>query len=130
MENPCSTHSETISTEAIFSVIEANSSLQREFHETVIYLKTLNEASVEDCLERLKTARDRFEKVGCICKVLEIVKKITLRYVQIISVLKFLSEENNKGKIAQINTGEGKTNIIAIFAAYLALEGRNVDIGK
>jgi preprotein translocase subunit SecA len=38
------------------------------------------------------------------------------------------SSKSNKGKVAQIRTGEGKSTIIAILACYLGLLGDFVDV--
>ena len=52
--------------------------------------------------------------------------KYDIRPIQLISLL-FLSNSND-GIFLQINTGEGKSLIIQLFAAYLALSGKKVDI--
>ena len=52
--------------------------------------------------------------------------KFDLRPIQLISLL-FLSN-SNEGIFLQINTGEGKSLIIQLFAAYLALSGQKVDV--
>ena len=51
-----------------------------------------------------------------------------LNDIQIISVLCFLNKKKDKGRIAQILTGEGKTRIIVTLACVLVLLGRKVDI--
>ena len=48
--------------------------------------------------------------------------------MQNLSVLLFLTKNKNKGLIAQISTGEGKSTIISMVATYLALCGKSVDI--
>ena len=60
--------------------------------------------------------------------------KYDLRPIQLISLL-FLSKDNtsdinftSQGIFLQINTGEGKSLIIQFFAAYLALQGKKIDI--
>ena len=50
------------------------------------------------------------------------------RDIQIISLLFFLLKETDKGLIEQINTGEGKSIIIAFLAIIKAIEGKKVDI--
>ena len=50
------------------------------------------------------------------------------RDIQLIALLFFLLKEVNKGLIEQINTGEGKTIIIAFLAIIKALEGKKIDI--
>jgi preprotein translocase subunit SecA len=39
-----------------------------------------------------------------------------------------LNKEQDKGRLLQIKTGEGKSTIISIVAAYLALYGAKVDV--
>ncbi|KAK7910377.1 hypothetical protein WMY93_015061 [Mugilogobius chulae] len=52
--------------------------------------------------------------------------KMTPRLTQMVSwALMALSE---KGRLIQVSTGEGKTCIVAMFAAYRALQGHSVDI--
>ena len=50
------------------------------------------------------------------------------RDIQLIALLFFLFKKANKGLIEQINTGEGKTIIIAFLAIIKALEGKKIDI--
>ena len=74
---------------------------------------------------------------GNVFSFLNIINKKIIKYdirpIQLISLL-FLSKENtsasskSKGIFLQINTGEGKSLIIQFFAAYLALQGKKVDI--
>ncbi|BFD46152.1 MAG: hypothetical protein DMENIID0002_07980 [Rickettsia endosymbiont of Sergentomyia squamirostris] len=51
-----------------------------------------------------------------------------LRDTQILAVLSFLSTEENKGKLCQIQTGEGKTTIVSLLAVIKRLQGEKVDI--
>ena len=75
---------------------------------------------------------------GNVFSFLNIINKPIIKYdirpIQLISLL-FLSKQNtspsiskSKGMFLQINTGEGKSLIIQFFAAYLALQGKKVDI--
>ena len=50
------------------------------------------------------------------------------RDIQLLALLFFLFKDKNKGLIEQINTGEGKTIIIAFLAVIKALEGKKIDI--
>lgn len=50
------------------------------------------------------------------------------RAVQIYSCLLFLSKDKDKGKILQINTGEGKSITVALIAATRSLLKEKVDI--
>lgn len=51
----------------------------------------------------------------------------SLRDVQILALLILLNAKE-KGRIAEIATGEGKTAIIALCAAFYALQGKKVDV--
>lgn len=68
------------------------------------------------------------ERIAVIKRAMELTAKIKLRDVQMLSIILLLKCQKDKGRLAQINTGEGKTIIIAIIAAYRALEGHQVDI--
>ncbi len=50
------------------------------------------------------------------------------RDTQIISLLAFLNKNENKGRLLQINTGEGKSLIVALLAAFKGLQGEKVDV--
>lgn len=50
-----------------------------------------------------------------------------LRDTQILSILTFFID-NNKGKLCQIQTGEGKTTIVSLIAVIKALQGEMVDV--
>ncbi|XP_076279535.1 uncharacterized protein LOC143208734 [Lasioglossum baleicum] len=69
-----------------------------------------------------------YERIAVIKRAMEVTTKVKLRDVQMLSVILLLNYQQNKGRLAQINTGEGKTIIIAMIAAYRALEGHEVDI--
>ncbi|KAL4502177.1 hypothetical protein ABPG72_000412 [Tetrahymena utriculariae] len=62
------------------------------------------------------------------CKALEKVRKIKPRSVQIISCLIFLYKQKQKGRILQINTGEGKSITVALMAATRSLMKDKVDV--
>lgn len=55
--------------------------------------------------------------------------KILPYNTQILSVLGLINKKQElKGRIAQVRTGEGKSTIVAILSAYMALQGNFVDI--
>ena len=56
------------------------------------------------------------------------IKHFPLRDSQIYSLLVLLNKRQNRGKIAQILTGEGKTLIIISLAIIMVLKGHKVDI--
>ncbi|EAR86842.2 helicase carboxy-terminal domain protein (macronuclear) [Tetrahymena thermophila SB210] len=61
-------------------------------------------------------------------KALEKVSKMTPRSVQIVSCLLFLYKQKQKGRILQINTGEGKSITVAMIAATRCLMKDKVDV--
>ncbi|CAF1332837.1 unnamed protein product [Adineta steineri] len=70
----------------------------------------------------------QYEKIAVVKRAVEITSKFPPREIQLLSVLIMLNSEKDKGRLAQINTGEGKTTIVAMLAAIKALEGHQVDI--
>lgn len=69
-----------------------------------------------------------FEKLAYIWRAMELTSGHKIRDVQILSVLMLYYPGANK--IAQIDTGEGKTIIIAMLTILLCMDGHKVDIGK
>ncbi|KAJ3660162.1 hypothetical protein Zmor_004630 [Zophobas morio] len=51
-----------------------------------------------------------------------------LRAPQILSVLVFLHNQQNAGRLCQIKTGEGKTVIVSLLAVIKCLQGHRVDV--
>ena len=66
--------------------------------------------------------------IAIINNVIKEVKGYSLRDSQIYSLIVLLEKKNNRGKIAQILTGEGKTIIINCLAIILVLKGHKVDV--
>ncbi|CAF4121327.1 unnamed protein product [Rotaria magnacalcarata] len=79
---------------------------------------------------KISTSNDisQYEKIAVVKRAVEITSKFPPREIQLLSVLIMLNSEKGKGRLAQINTGEGKTTIVAMLAAIKALEGHQVDI--
>lgn len=76
---------------------------------------------------------DIYEKLAVIKRAVEVSskergKEISPRPIQLMSALVLLNGVDTKGRLAEINTGEGKTTIVAMLAAYKALEGHQVDV--
>ena len=66
--------------------------------------------------------------IAIINNVVKEVKGYSLRDSQIYSLIILLKKKKNKGKIAQILTGEGKTIIINCLTIIMVLKGHKVDI--
>lgn len=82
--------------------------------------------------EKIKTSTSncvsQYEKIAVVKRAVEITNKFPPREIQLLSLMIMLNTEKGKGRLAQINTGEGKTTIVAMLAAIKALEGHQVDI--
>jgi galactitol-specific phosphotransferase system IIB component len=78
------------------------------------------------------TSANPSSKINILAKVIHAVQllfNVSPYPVQLISILVLLSyPKEMKGRLAQIRTGEGKSLIIAILAAYHALQKKTVDI--
>ncbi|XP_049884016.1 uncharacterized protein LOC126379352 isoform X1 [Pectinophora gossypiella] len=68
------------------------------------------------------------EKLAVIKRTAEVTLKLKLRDIQLLSVLIMINSIEKKGRLGQVNTGEGKTLIIATLAAYCVFIGHKVDI--
>jgi preprotein translocase subunit SecA len=68
------------------------------------------------------------EMIAVVKRAVEIHNKFSPRTIQLLSLITLLNPVENKGRLAQINTGEGKSNIVAMFAAIKALQGNKVDV--
>ncbi|CAF1345422.1 unnamed protein product, partial [Didymodactylos carnosus] len=70
----------------------------------------------------------QYEKIAIIKQAVVITSKFPPRNIQLLSLLILLNSENGMGRLCPINTGEGKTTIVAMLAAIKALDGHKVDI--
>lgn len=68
------------------------------------------------------------EQIAVIVQAFKIFKKYEPRPIQILSLLLLLNPSEGRGRLAQINTGEGKTTIVAMLAVIKALAGHTVDV--
>jgi preprotein translocase subunit SecA len=87
----------------------------------------------EQALQEMKTLKENkqinLKMIAIIREVVRLTFKIYPYNTQILSVLAILRKpESMKGRIAQIKTGEGKSLIVAMLAAYIASTGKFVDI--
>ncbi|CAM2721942.1 unnamed protein product [Rotaria socialis] len=81
--------------------------------------------------EKFKLNRNgasRVEIIAIIKRAVEITNKFPAREIQSLSLLILLNPKDKLGRLAQINTGEGKTTIVAMLAVFKALEGHQVDV--
>ncbi|TGZ55871.1 hypothetical protein CRM22_010276 [Opisthorchis felineus] len=69
-----------------------------------------------------------YEVVAVLRRAVELSSQFTPRDVQLIALLCLLNPQPHKGRLLQVDTGEGKTTIVAMFAAAKALQGHKVDI--
>ncbi len=68
------------------------------------------------------------ELLAVIKRVVELHHGFPPRSTQLLSVLTLLNSARNTGRLAQINTGEGKSLTVAMLAALYALQGQKVDV--
>ncbi|XP_055631323.1 uncharacterized protein LOC129771576 [Toxorhynchites rutilus septentrionalis] len=68
------------------------------------------------------------EMVAVIKRAVEYCHKYSPRETQLLSLLILMNPTENKGRLSQINTGEGKSIIVAMLAVVLALRGNQVDV--
>ncbi|MCP3660067.1 MAG: hypothetical protein GY830_07060 [Bacteroidetes bacterium] len=79
--------------------------------------------------KRGKTKAPLIEIIAVIKRAVKLGHGYNPRTIQILSLLILLNKQNNKKCLTQINTGEGKSCIIAMLAALKCLEtGRPIDI--
>eukprot|EP01132_Coremiostelium_polycephalum_P000708 gene708-879_t len=68
------------------------------------------------------------EAIAVIEKAVELAHGHKPRATQRLALLAFLNHAPGQGRLAQINTGEGKSLIVAMLAAFHALRGEKVDV--
>ncbi|KPJ20365.1 Protein translocase subunit secA [Papilio machaon] len=68
------------------------------------------------------------EKLAVLKRLLYVTLGLSLRDVQLLVVIAIIKSNVGKGRLCQVNTGEGKTLIIAMVAAFKVLEGHTVDV--
>lgn len=70
----------------------------------------------------------RFERIAVVTRAFELFSRYYVRDVQMLTLLILYKPE--AGTLTQINTGEGKTAVVAMLAVLFALEEKKVDIGE
>jgi preprotein translocase subunit SecA len=94
-------------------------------------IKHWKSSQIEQWAEKIKHTPNQitqYEKLAVIKRGVEITSKFPPREIQLLSVLIMINSDENTGRLSQINTGEGKTTIVAMLAAIKALEGHKIDI--
>ncbi|WP_375326320.1 hypothetical protein [Candidatus Tisiphia endosymbiont of Nemotelus uliginosus] len=111
------------------------SKLQEKYQRVVEYYKRWDNRGVKEIRDWASGKKDKLNGED-ICEAIAIMDRANelitgghrLRDTQILAVLVFLSTEDNKGKLCQIQTGEGKTTIASLLAVIKRLQGEKVDI--
>ena len=93
-----------------------------------------NEDNVTRFAQCFKAEYAQLDNLQYMHELLAVIKQASIlssgndpRAVQMIAVLLYIISEE-KGRLLQISTGEGKSTITAMLAAFYALHGRSVDI--
>ncbi len=71
---------------------------------------------------------DFYEIMAVILRGVQLVTNHEPRNVQILAALLLQVDNRKRGRLLQVNTGEGKTIIVATFAIYQCLQGHKVDV--
>jgi len=79
--------------------------------------------NVKNYPESVKT-----ELLAVVQRAVVLQNKFPPRATQMLSILTLLNANSSKGRLAQINTGEGKSLIVAMLAAIFALQNKKVDV--
>ncbi|CAF0923021.1 unnamed protein product [Adineta steineri] len=91
-----------------------------------------NDGNLRQWSEKFKLNHNsisHYEIIAVIKKAVEITSGFSPKEIQLLSLIILLNSKENLGRLVQINTGEGKTTIVAMLAAFKALKGRHqVDI--
>ncbi|CAF1630925.1 unnamed protein product, partial [Didymodactylos carnosus] len=89
-------------------------------------IKKWTTSEIKEWSKKVKTNNvSQYEKIAIIKRTVVITSQFPPRDIQLLSLLILMNSENKMGRLCQINTGEGKTTIVAMLAAIKALEGHN-----
>lgn len=109
--------------------------LRNDFEKIKSIYRSLQSASEKEILSWANDIKKNLSsclywrnKIAYVWKAMELSTKLKIRDVQVLTVL--MMYRYGRGQLAQVNTGEGKTVIIAMLAALLCLDGHQVDMGK
>jgi hypothetical protein len=81
-----------------------------------------------DLVREHKIEATKVQRIAVVVQASNLFNNYTARDVQVLALI--MLYKSSIGTLAQINTGEGKTDIVAMLAVLHALEGKKVDIGK
>eukprot|EP01132_Coremiostelium_polycephalum_P000568 gene568-713_t len=80
-----------------------------------------------EAMQKMSLATQQ-EALAVIKQAVNLIHHYPPRATQLLSLLAFLNHAPGKGRLAQINTGEGKSLIVVMLAILHALSGKQVDI--
>ena len=94
------------------------------------FLKIEDENNLKNEIRRIivQPKSNNLYIIASMIRVYELLYQISPRKIQIISLLICLLNENEKGLIEEIKTGEGKTLVISFLAVIYCIQGKKVDI--
>ena len=96
--------------------------------ETFRNIQRFSKADILNWAQHCAEYASKHDRIAFAWRALELFFQIDIREVQILSAL--ILYQPQKGRMAQIETGEGKTFVIAMLAVLFCLERHKVDIGK
>lgn len=120
-------------------VIEIYNGKSKIFNRTHVAIKNWNDQHITDWSQEVKKNPVKLNESDSLLEAVAVAKRAyevfeinrghnyTLRLPQILSLIIILNNLD-KGYLAQVNTGEGKTIVIAMLATIKSLSGQKVDI--
>ena len=99
-----------------------NNKIRAQFITIIEILKGNKEKNSKEFLKIYKKNKEDEILIVFLIKKLNEIQSINIRESQILSLLLLINKSDSKGKIAQIETGQGKTIIILLLASFLALK--------
>ena len=99
-----------------------NNKIRAQFITIIEILKGNKEKNSKEFLKIYKKNKEDEILIVFLIKKLNEIQSINIRESQILSLLLLINKSDSKGKIAQIETGQGKTIIILMLASFLALK--------
>lgn len=99
-----------------------NNIITFQFYQIVNILSINKDKNSEEFLRIFKENNDDIFLIIFLIKKLYEIESINIRESQILSLLLLINKSNSKGKISQIETGQGKTIIISMLASFLAIK--------